>query len=134
MKAYKKVRSCNEHNILTEEYINIKNKLRIAFTNNRKKLYAFTICFFTPCYDNSGITHILEHCIVKGIDDDYYSSIEKIRVKSKERDEVRFALYKDTFKMQRQFIPRSLDLTEKQLLELIRKAIEGKLKIRMVKL
>ena len=27
------------------------------------------------------------------IDDDYYSSIEKIRVKSKERDEVRFALY-----------------------------------------
>ncbi|MSR91545.1 hypothetical protein [Inconstantimicrobium porci] len=35
-------------------------------------------------------------------------------------------VYKDTFKMQRQFIPRSLDLTEKQLLELIRKAIEGK--------
>ena len=28
--------------------------------------------------------------------------------------------------MERQFIPRSLDLTEKQLLELIRKAIEGK--------
>lgn len=60
------------------------------------------------------------------IDDDYYSSIEKIRVKSKDREEVRFALYKDTFKMERQFIPRSLDLTEKQLLELIRKAIEGK--------
>ena len=52
-----------------------------------------------------------------------YSSIEKFRVKSKERDEVRFALYNDTSKMQRQFIPRSLDLTEKQLLELIRKAI-----------
>ncbi|WP_294406162.1 sporulation histidine kinase inhibitor Sda [uncultured Clostridium sp.] len=29
--------------------------------------------------------------------------------------------------MQRQFIPRSLDLTEKQLIELIRKAIEGKI-------
>ena len=28
--------------------------------------------------------------------------------------------------MERQFIPRSLDLTEKELLELIRKAIEGK--------
>ena len=28
--------------------------------------------------------------------------------------------------MERQFILRSLDLTEKQLLELIRKAIEGK--------
>lgn len=60
------------------------------------------------------------------IDGNYYSSIEKIIVKEKEREEIRFALYKDTFKMQRQFIPRSLDLTEKQLLELIRKAIEGK--------
>ncbi|NFS29460.1 hypothetical protein FDF12_03985 [Clostridium botulinum] len=60
------------------------------------------------------------------IDDDYYSSIEKIKVKSKNREEVRFALYKDTFKMERQFIPRSLDLTEKQFLELIGKEIEGK--------
>lgn len=60
------------------------------------------------------------------IDDDYYSSIEKIKVKSKNRDEIRFALYKDTFKMERQFIPRSLDLTEKQLLELFGKDVEGK--------
>lgn len=60
------------------------------------------------------------------IDDEYYSSIEKIRLKQKEREEIRFALYKNTFKMERQFIPRSLDLTEKQLLELIGKAIEGK--------
>ncbi|MGG7195898.1 hypothetical protein ACQPUI_04095 [Clostridium butyricum] len=60
------------------------------------------------------------------MDDEYYSSIEKIKVKSKMREEIRFALYKDTFKMDRQFIPRSLDLTEKQLLELIGKAIEGK--------
>lgn len=60
------------------------------------------------------------------MDDEYYSSIEKIKVKSKMREEIRFALYKDTFKMERQFIPRSLDLTEKQFLELIGKAIEGK--------
>lgn len=60
------------------------------------------------------------------IDDEYYSSIEKIKVKKKEREEIRFALYKNTFKMKRQFIARSLDLTEKQLLELIGKAIEGK--------
>lgn len=60
------------------------------------------------------------------IDGEYYSSIEKIKVKSKMREEIRFALYKDTFKMERQFIPRSLDLTEKQMLELIGKAIEGK--------
>lgn len=60
------------------------------------------------------------------IDDEYYSSIEKVKIKSKNRDEIRFALYKDTFKMEHQFIPKSLDLTEKQLLELIGKAIEGK--------
>ena len=59
-------------------------------------------------------------------DDEYNSCIERIEVKEKKREEIRFALYKDTFKMERQFIPRSLDLTEKQLLELIRKAIEGK--------
>ena len=35
-------------------------------------------------------------------------------------------VYKDTFKMQRQFIPRSLDLTEKQLLELIKESYWGK--------
>lgn len=60
------------------------------------------------------------------IDDEYYSCIEKIHVKEKMRDEIRFALYKDTFKMEHQFIPRSLDLTEQQLFELIKKAIEGK--------
>ena len=38
------------------------------------------------------------------IDDDYYSSIQKIKVKSKNREEVRFALYKDTFKMERQLL------------------------------
>lgn len=60
------------------------------------------------------------------MDDEYYSSIEKIKVKLKMREEIQFALYKVTFKMERQFIPRSLDLTEKQLLELIGKAIEEK--------
>ncbi|WP_394899935.1 hypothetical protein [Clostridium butyricum] len=74
---------------------------------------------------NTKYCHIYKSVSI--IDDSYYSSIEKIRVKSKKRDEVRFALYKDTFRMQRQFIPRSLDLTEKQLIELIRKAIEGKI-------
>lgn len=60
------------------------------------------------------------------IDDEYYSCIEKIMVKTKQREEIRFALYKDTFKMEHQFIARSLDLTEQQLIELITKAIEEK--------
>lgn len=54
------------------------------------------------------------------------SGIDKIKVKSENREEVKFALYTDTFMMERQFILRSLDLTEKQLLELIKKAIKGK--------
>ncbi|ETJ35930.1 hypothetical protein Q604_UNBC09754G0003 [human gut metagenome] len=54
------------------------------------------------------------------------SGIDKIKVKSENREEVKFTLYTDTFMMERQFILRSLDLTEKQLLELIKKVIKGK--------
>lgn len=54
------------------------------------------------------------------------SGIDKIKVKSENREEVKFTLYTDTFMMERQFILRSLDLTEKQLLEFIKKAIKGK--------
>lgn len=56
----------------------------------------------------------------------WMSGIDKIKVKSENREEVKFTLYTDTFMMERQFILRSLDLTEKQLLELIKKAIKGK--------
>ncbi|NFG57485.1 hypothetical protein FDB44_02360 [Clostridium botulinum] len=64
------------------------------------------------CADGKVYTNSLALC-----NNDYYSSIEKIKVKSKNREEVRFTLCKDTFKMESQFIPRSLDMTEKQLLE-----------------
>lgn len=56
----------------------------------------------------------------------WMSGIDKIKVKSENREEVKFTLYTDTFMMERQFILRSLDLTEKQLLELIKKVIKGK--------
>ena len=59
-------------------------------------------------------------------DDDYYSCIERIEVKEKNREEIRFALYKDTIRGDNRYIPRSLDVTEIQLLELIKKAIESK--------
>lgn len=59
-------------------------------------------------------------------DDDYYSCIERIEVKSKKRDEIRFSLYKDTIRGDNRYIPRSLDVTEIQLLELIKLAIKEK--------
>ncbi|MBZ9692372.1 hypothetical protein [Clostridium sp. M14] len=59
-------------------------------------------------------------------DDDYYSCIERIEVKSKKRDEIRFSLYKDTMRGDNRYILRSLDVTEIQLLELVRFAIKEK--------
>ena len=59
-------------------------------------------------------------------DDDYYSCIERIEVKSKQRDEIRFSLYKDTIRGDNRYIPRSLDVTEIQLLDLLKLAIKEK--------
>ena len=57
-------------------------------------------------------------------DDQYNSCIERIEVKEKQREEIRFALYKDTIRGNKRYVPRSLDVTELQLLELIKKAIQ----------
>lgn len=54
-------------------------------------------------------------------DDDYFNCIERIEVKEKKREEIRFTLYKEN-----RYVPRSLDVTEAQLLELIKKAIQSK--------
>ena len=59
-------------------------------------------------------------------DDEYNSCIERIEVKEKKREEIRFALYKDTVRGDNCYVPRSLDVTEIQLLELIKKAIKQK--------
>lgn len=59
-------------------------------------------------------------------DDEYNSCIERIEVKEKKREEIRFALYKDTVRGDNRYVPRSLDVTEIQLLELIKKAIKQK--------
>ena len=59
-------------------------------------------------------------------DDDYYSCIERIEIKSKQREEIRFALYKDTIRGDNRYIPQSLDLTEIQLLDLLKLAIKEK--------
>lgn len=55
-------------------------------------------------------------------DDEYNSCIERICVKSKNREEIRFALYRSDDR----YIPRSLDLSEIQLLELLRLAVKEK--------
>lgn len=60
-------------------------------------------------------------------DDEYNSCIERIEVKEKNREEIRFALYKDTIRGSNRYVPRSLDVTELQLLELIKKAIQEKI-------
>lgn len=59
-------------------------------------------------------------------DDEYNSCIERIEVKDKKREEIRFALYKDTIRESNCYIPRSIDVTEMQLLELMKKAIQAK--------
>lgn len=58
-------------------------------------------------------------------DEEYTYCIEKIFIKTMKRDEIRFSLYKDTVRSEERYIPRSLDVTEQQLLQLIKAAIDG---------
>ncbi|MCB2354728.1 hypothetical protein [Clostridium estertheticum] len=58
-------------------------------------------------------------------DEEYTYCIEKIFIKDKKRDEIRFSLYKDTMKSKERYVPRSLDVTEEQLLQLMKEAIAG---------
>ncbi|MBZ9633374.1 hypothetical protein [Clostridium sp. FP1] len=57
-------------------------------------------------------------------DEEYTYCIEKIFIKTMKRDEIRFSLYKDTIRSEERYIPRSLDVTEQQLLQLIKEAIQ----------
>lgn len=57
-------------------------------------------------------------------DDDYTYCIEKIFIKAKNREEIRFSLYKDTVRSEQTYIPRSLDVTEEELIQLMKAAID----------
>lgn len=57
---------------------------------------------------------------------EYAYSIEKIYIKELKRDEVRFCVYKATRRGDETYIPRSLDVTELELIELIKKSIREK--------
>jgi len=59
-------------------------------------------------------------------DKEYTYCIERIYIKAKKRDEIRFCLYKDTVTRENRYIPRSLDVTELELFELIRSSIKEK--------
>ena len=59
-------------------------------------------------------------------DDDYTYTIEKIHIKALKRDEVRFCVYKSTRRGDETYIPRSLDVTELELLDLIKESIKNK--------
>lgn len=57
---------------------------------------------------------------------DYTYCIEKIFVKSIKRNEIRFSVYKDTVRGDEIYVPRSLDVTELELIELIKRSIKEK--------
>ena len=57
---------------------------------------------------------------------EYTYSIEKIYIKELKRDEVRFCVYKATRRGDETYIPRSLDVTELELIELIKESIREK--------
>ena len=59
------------------------------------------------------------------IDEDYTYCIERIYVKAKKMEEIRFTLYKETLNSGNRYIPRSLDVTEIELIKLIRSSLEG---------
>lgn len=60
------------------------------------------------------------------VDQDYTYCIERIYVKAKKTEEIRFSLYKDTVKLENRYIPRSLDVTEIELIELLKSSIREK--------
>ena len=60
----------------------------------------------------------------KVTDEGYTYCIEKIFIKAIKRNEIRFSLYKDTIRSAERYIPRSLDVTEEQLLQLIKESIK----------
>ncbi len=55
---------------------------------------------------------------------EYTYSIEKIYIKELKRDEVRFCVYKATRRGDETYIPRSLDVTELELIEATRRGDE----------
>ena len=57
---------------------------------------------------------------------EYTYSIEKIYIKELKRDEVRFCVYKVTRRGDETYIPRSLDVTELELIDLIKESIREK--------
>ena len=59
-------------------------------------------------------------------DDEYTYTIEKIYIKELKRNEIRFCVYKSTRRGDETYIPRSLDVTELELMELIKKSIKEK--------
>lgn len=59
-------------------------------------------------------------------DDEYTYTIEKIYIKDLKRNEVRFCVYKATRRGDETYILRSLDVTELELIELIKESIRNK--------
>lgn len=66
-------------------------------------------------------------------DDEYTYTIEKIYIKELKRNEVRFCVYKATRRGDETYIPRSLDVTELELIDLIKNQVFSEEFITMLK-
>ncbi|PWX10805.1 hypothetical protein CYK67_13550 [Clostridium perfringens] len=73
---------------------------------------------------NTRYCNLLKQASLKN--ENYTYCIEKIFVKSMKRNEIRFSVYKYTVKGYDIYVPRSLDITELELMELIKKSIKEK--------
>lgn len=58
-------------------------------------------------------------------DGKYEYCIERIYVKSKKQEEIRFSVYKDTCRGDNRYVPRSLDVTELELIDLIKLSVKA---------
>lgn len=59
-------------------------------------------------------------------DGEYTYTVEKIYIKELKRNEVRFCVYKASKRCDETYIPRSLDVTELELIDLIKESIKNK--------
>lgn len=58
------------------------------------------------------------------VDEDYTYCIERIYVKAKKMEEIRFTLYKEILNSGNGYIPRSLDVTEIELIKLMKECVK----------
>ncbi|URZ09323.1 insulinase family protein [Clostridium felsineum] len=62
----KKIEELKDINSTFFEFQHKKSKAKLIYLENDDKNKVFSITFRTPPYDNTGIAHVLEHCVLRG--------------------------------------------------------------------